>query len=88
MHATPSNTIQHRNPNRGRPRKTIPPRVPLVHGVAEWSFNTNESNATTKRRIKRGEIRVMPNAGAGKPLKIPTTEYVRLGYVQSLDELL
>jgi hypothetical protein len=80
--------IQRRNPNRGRPRRTIPSRPPLVHTLNEWSRNTGDSKQTVRRKIKRGEIRARPSEGPGKPTKIPTTEYVRLDYVKSLNELI
>jgi hypothetical protein len=79
--------VQRRNPNRGRPRKVVPPRPPLVHTKRQWSHYTGDSMATTTRKIERGELHAMPSEGPGKPRKIFTTEYVRHGYVNSLDEL-
>jgi hypothetical protein len=80
--------IQRRNPNRGRPRRTILPRPPLAHKVRQFAHNIGDSPATVKRKIKRGEIRALPSEGRGKPLKIPTTEYLRLNYIKSLNELI
>jgi hypothetical protein len=87
MQPMPS-VIQRRNPNRSRPRKVIPLRPPLVHKVRQFAHNIDESPATVKRKIKRGEIRALPSEGAGKSRKIPTTECLRLNYIKSLDELI
>jgi hypothetical protein len=83
-----SSVTQRRNPNRGRPRKVIPPRPPILHTVRQWSYNTGDSKQTVRRKIQRGELRAMPSAGPGKPRKIFTTEYLRLGLVKSLNELI
>jgi hypothetical protein len=77
-----------RDPNRGRPRKLLPPRPPLVHSVSQFAFLTNKSRSTVLRLIAVGKLRALPSEGRGVPLRIPTSEYVRLGYVESLNELI
>ena len=83
-----SSVIQRRNPSRGRPRKATRRRPPLVHKIRQWVDNTGDCRATVRRKIERGELRALPSEGPGKPRKILTSEYVRLGYVTSLDELI
>jgi hypothetical protein len=79
--------IQRRNPNRGRPRSPVPSRPPLAHSVPQWSKLTGESEQTTRRKIKAGAIRSVQGA-RGLPHRIPTSEYVRLGFIKNLSELL
>ena len=78
--------IQRRNPNKGRPRHLIPLRPPLAVTVPQWSRLTNDSQQTTRRKIKAGKIRVIQRR-PGEPYKIPTTELIRLQFIASLSEL-
>jgi hypothetical protein len=79
--------IQRRNPNRGRPRKPVPPRPPLAVGVRHYSALVHESYSTTNRRIREGKLKVIQEA-PGRPRKIPTSELIREGYIKNLNELL
>jgi hypothetical protein len=75
---------------RGRPRKVLPPpkpRPPLAHRISEWRRRTGESRSTILERIRSGDLKVVKGP-ATSPYRILTSEYLRLGYVQSLDELL
>jgi hypothetical protein len=76
---------------RGRPRKVLPPpkpRPPLTHRISQWCYLTGESRSTVAQRIKNGELKVIKTGPKTSPWRIPTTEYLRLGFIQSLDELL
>jgi hypothetical protein len=76
---------------RGRPRKVLPPpkpRPPLVHRISEWRRRTGESRWKTLSRIRNGELKVAVKGSGTSPYQILTSEYLRLGYVQTLDELL
>lgn len=75
---------------RGRPRKVLPPpppRPPLTHKITEWCANTGESRSTVVGRIKNGDLKTVKGPNTS-PHRILTTEYKRLGYVESLDELI
>jgi hypothetical protein len=94
----PNNTVTHASPNntvtylsnekrkRGRPRKT-PPRVRrLAHSVNEYCHAANCSRATAFRRMAAGTLKYIQEE-PGSPRQIPTSEYVRHGLVQSIDEV-
>jgi hypothetical protein len=73
---------------RGRPRKPPPPpRPPLAVGVPRWSKDNNQSQQTTRRKIKAGEILVIQRR-PGEPYKIPVSEYIRHGIIKSINELI
>jgi hypothetical protein len=72
---------------RGRPRKA-PPRVRrLAHSVPEYCAARNISRATAFREMAAGKLKYIQTGGPGSPRQIPTSEYVRLGLVQSIDEV-
>lgn len=77
--------VQRKNPNsrRGRPRKVYPR---LSHRVAEWCGRVGWSRSKTFEEMAAGRLRYRQDRPGG-PREIFTSEYVRLGYVQSLDEL-
>jgi hypothetical protein len=71
---------------RGRPRKVLPPPRRLSHKLTEFGARVGRSRMTVWRWIKNGRVRVvLPPAGG--PPEIPVTEYIRLGYLQTLDHL-
>jgi hypothetical protein len=70
--------IQRRNPNKGRPRKPIPPRPPLGLGVPEFSRRMNWSQQKTRRKIKQGKVR---------GIQLGPRE-VNFGCIKSLNELI
>jgi hypothetical protein len=75
---------------RGRPRKVLPPpkpRPPLVHRISEWRRRTGESRWKVLERIRSGQLKVAVKGNATSPYLILVSEYQRLGFVQSLDEL-
>jgi hypothetical protein len=77
--------VQRKNPNsrRGRPRKVYPR---LTHRVSEWDARTGWSRSKTFEQMAAGKLRYRQDHSGG-PREIFTTEYVRLGFVRSLDEL-
>jgi hypothetical protein len=82
--------IQRENPNskRDRLRRLGRPPKPrrLAHRVSEWCQRTGMSRTIAFERMATGQLRYLQLTPGG-PRDIPTTEYLRLGYVQSLDEL-
>jgi hypothetical protein len=72
---------------RGRPPKS-PPRVRrLSHFVDEWCVATGASRAKAFRWMKTGRLNFIQPGGPGSPREIPVSEYVRLAFVKSVDEL-
>jgi hypothetical protein len=72
---------------RGRPRKTPPKNRRLAHSVPEYCKAANRSRATAFREMADGRLKYIQPGGPGSPRQIPTSEYVRLGLVQSVDEV-
>ena len=68
---------------RGSPRKVYPR---LTHRVPEWVGRTGRSRSKTFEQMAAGKLRYRQDA-PGAPREIFTSEYVRLGFVGSLDEL-
>ena len=58
----------------------------LTDTVEEWCTRTGDSPATVFRKMKAGRLRYIQNEKKA-PRRIPHSEYVRHGYVQSLDDL-
>jgi hypothetical protein len=79
-----SSVVQRKKINRrSRPRKPI---VPLVHHVPDWCAHTKWSRSKTFEKMAAGELRFRQDKPGG-PREIFTSEYLRLGFVNSLDEL-
>jgi hypothetical protein len=74
-------------PKRGRPKKTPPQNRRLAHSVAEYCRAANRSRATAFREMSDGRLKFIQPGGPGSPRQIPTSEYVRLKLVQSVDEV-
>jgi hypothetical protein len=76
---------------RGRPRKVLPPpkpRPPLAHTIKQWRARTGESRSTVLDRIQSGDLKAIKTGKKTSPWRISTSEYLRLGFIQSLEELL
>jgi hypothetical protein len=84
------NTIQTTRP-RGRPRKVLPPpkpRPPLAHRISQWMALTGWSLTSTLAAIHDGELKAVKGKGKTSPWRILVSEYVRLGFAASVDELI
>jgi hypothetical protein len=70
----------------GRPRKA-PPAVPrLSHKLNEFGARIGKSRMTLWRWMRAGKLRyVQPTPGS--PREVPISEYVRLGYVETVDQV-
>jgi len=71
---------------RGRPRKVPKLVLPFSHSLDEWSARTGESVPTLWRRMRAGKVRYVQTT-PGAPRRIPCSEYLRLGYFESLEQL-
>jgi hypothetical protein len=78
--------IQRRNPNRGRPRRPVWPRLPLGVPLSFWCATTRTSLAKANRDIKASKLKAIQKT-PGQPRKVPIEEYVRHGYAPTLAEL-
>jgi hypothetical protein len=75
--------VKYRDPTRGRPRRQLPP---LSLRIFEWVEVTRWGRTKVHDEINAGRLRAFrpkPNS----PQEIPTTELIRLGYIQNLYEL-
>jgi hypothetical protein len=72
---------------RGRPRKAPPKVRRLGHSIPEWCATTNKSRSTAERWISNGKLKCIQPGGPGSPRIIPTSEYVRHGFVETVDEV-
>jgi len=59
-----------------------------VHTIKQWRARTGESRSTVLERIQNGELKAIKTGKKTSPWRIATSEYVRLGFIQSLDDLL
>jgi hypothetical protein len=82
-----SNKIPNEKRKRGRPRKSPPKVRRLSHKIPEWCGSTGWSRAKAFRWMATGKLKYIQPGGPGTEREIPTTEYPRLGYVRSVDEL-
>jgi hypothetical protein len=76
---------------RGRPRKVLPPpkpRPPLTHRISQWTKLTGWSRSTTVQAIYDKELRAVKGRKKQSPWRILCTEYLRLGFVRDLSELI
>jgi hypothetical protein len=71
---------------RGRPRKPPPGARRLSHRLTEFGAHIGKSRMTLWRWLHAGKLRYVQPVPGG-PIEVPITEYLRLGYVESLDEL-
>jgi hypothetical protein len=74
-------------PKRGRPVKAPPKVRRLLHSVSEYCAASGLSRATAFRRMRTGALKYLQPSGKNAPRQIPTSEYVRLGIIQNIDEL-
>ena len=79
----PSVVQRKKNPRRGRPRKLY---RRLTHRTQEWCGRTGWSRSKTFEQMAAGKLHYRQDA-PGAPREIFTSEYLRLGFVSSLDEL-
>jgi hypothetical protein len=79
--------IQKQKRKRGRPRKSPPKNRRLAHSVREYCQAANRSRASAFRDMADGRVKYIQPGGPGTPRQIPTTEYVRLGLVGTVDEV-
>jgi hypothetical protein len=72
---------------RGRPRKARRRAVRrLSHRLPEFGAHIGKSRMTLWRWLRSGRLKFVQPVPGG-PIEIPISEYVRLGYVPSIDEL-
>jgi hypothetical protein len=74
---------------RGRPRKILPhlsSRLPLSVTLGEWCERTGITKPVARRQIEQGILKHIQR-GPNAEIRIPTSEFKRHGYIESLDEL-
>jgi hypothetical protein len=78
-----------KDPKRGRPPKPVLPRIPLRIQPAVFARIAGISLSKVHKDIEQGRIRAIAySEGVRKNmLLIPTSEFVRVGILDSLDEL-
>jgi hypothetical protein len=59
----------------------------LSHPLNEFAARVGKSRPTIRRWMNKKRLRYVQPNGPGTPREIPTSEYQRLGYVASLDEI-
>jgi hypothetical protein len=86
----PSVIQRKKNPKRGRPPKPVVPRLPLRVQPPVFARVAGFSLPKVHKDIATGKIRAaVYSEGPHKSmLLIPTTEFTRLGILDSLDELI
>jgi hypothetical protein len=77
-------SLSKRDPNRGRPRKPLPP---LSVRIFRWCELTGWGRSKTHDAIKAGRLQTFRPTPNG-PREIPTSELVRLGYIKHRNELI